>query len=313
MIKVICFALLVIAPGFAQSADKRPKITGIDHAVFYTTAPKANSNFYMDVLGLASSTPPLHPELIQAFSIGSQWVGYSAAPDPKSTNRMDHVAFATDNCVALRTYLAEKGIRNSGKIASSRFGFRSFSLADPEGHRIEFVERTKPAKDLSELYIGGEGGLPPISNHMIHAGFIVHDRVAEDHFYRDILGFHLYWQGGMQSDKTDWVAMQVPDGTDWLEYMLNVGPNADQHTMGVMNHISLGVKDIKQAEAKLDAAIEQTPPNSKPRKDAHPQMGRDGKWQLNLYDPDFTRIELMEFKPAQKPCCSEFQGQHPSD
>jgi hypothetical protein len=83
--------------------------------------------------------------------------------------------------------------------------------------------------------------------------------------------------------------------------------------MGVMNHISLGVKDIKQAEAKLDAAIEQTPPNSKPRKDTHPQMGRDGKWQLNLYDPDFTRIELMEFKPAQKPCCSEFQGQHPSD
>jgi hypothetical protein len=40
-------------------------------------------------------------------------------------------------------------------------------------------------------------------------------------------------------------------------------------------------------------------------------MGRDGKWQLNIYDPDFTRVELMEFTPAQKPCCSEFQGPHP--
>ena len=25
-----------------------------------------------------------------------------------------------------------------------------------------------------------------------------------------------------------------------------------------------------------------------------PQIGRDGKWQLNLYDPDDTRVELME-------------------
>ena len=161
------------------------------------------------------------------------------------------------------------------------------------------------------MYIGGEG-LSPISNHMIHVGFIVHDRAAEDHFYRDILGFHIYWHGGMKDNETDWVAMQVPDGTDWVEYMLNVKPNADLHTTGVMNHISLGVKDIKQAEAKLDARIEQTPPRDKPRKDAHPQMGRDGKWQLNLYDPDFTRIELMEFKPVEKPCCSEFQGPHPS-
>ena len=46
----------------------------------------------------------------------------------------------------------------------------------------------------------------------------------------------------MKDNETDWVAMQVPDGTDWVEYMLNVKPNADQHTMGVMNHISLGVK-----------------------------------------------------------------------
>src|SRR5208337_2784110 len=58
-----------------------------------------------------------------------------------------------------------------------------------------------------------------ISRHMIHAGFLVYNRDAEDHFYRDLLGFRLYWHGGMQPGQTDWVAMQVPDGTDWLEYM----------------------------------------------------------------------------------------------
>jgi hypothetical protein len=35
-----------------------------------------------------------------------------------------------------------------------------------------------------------------------------------------------------------------------------------------------------------------------------PEIGRDGKWQLNLYDPNFTRVELMEPKPVRKPCCS---------
>jgi hypothetical protein len=42
-----------------------------------------------------------------------------------------------------------------------------------------------------------------------------------------------------------------------------------------------------------------------------PKLGRDGKWQLNLYDPDQTRIEFMEFAPKEKPCCSEFTGPHP--
>ena len=37
-----------------------------------------------------------------------------------------------------------------------------------------------------------------------------------------------------------------------------------------------------------------------------PQIGRDGKWQFNLYAPDGTRVELMEFQPAVKPCCSPF-------
>jgi len=88
---------------------------------------------------------------------------------------------------------------------------------------------------------------------MIHAGFLVHNRDAEDHFYRDLLGFRLYWHGGMQPDKTDWVAMQVPDGTDWLEYMLNQPEHPNLKVTGVMNHISLGVVDMKKAQAILES------------------------------------------------------------
>jgi catechol 2,3-dioxygenase-like lactoylglutathione lyase family enzyme len=297
---IICCALLVLATRFTQSAANRPKITGIDHVDFYTTSPEANNEFYGHNLGLASVVP-IEPRQTQRFVVGDQFVGYSPPPDPRSKGRIDHVAFNTDNSAALRAYLIGKGIEVTDGYEILSTNSRTFQIKDPEGHTIEFVQRVN-----STSHARFENS-NPVSRHMIHVGFIVHNREVEDRFYRDILGFHLYWHGGMQDDKTDWVAMQVPDGTDWVEYMLNVKADADQHTMGVMNHISLGVRDIKEAQAKLELH------GWKPHGDEKAQMGRDGKWQLNLYDPDFTRIELMEFKPAEKPCCSEFQGEHPSE
>jgi catechol 2,3-dioxygenase-like lactoylglutathione lyase family enzyme len=142
-----------------------------------------------------------------------------------------------------------------------------------------------------------------VSSHLIHAGFVVRDRAAMDKFYKDILGFHVYWHGGMKDDQTSWVDMQVPDGTDWIEYMLNVPADADQRTLGIMNHIALGVPDIHGAYKQLLTNGMQLT--------EEPKIGRDGKWQLNLYDPDQTRVEMMEFKPVEKPCCSEYTGPHP--
>ncbi|HZR65387.1 MAG TPA: VOC family protein [Terriglobales bacterium] len=295
--KVTLFTILIVSAATVAHAAERPKITGIDHVEFYTTSPEATQRFYTVELGLESA-PPLESGQTQKYEIGSQWVGYSPAPDPNNKNRMDHIALRTGDCEAMRAYLAGKGIGVPDSISTGKSGDRSFRIKDPEGHTIEFVQ---PHEQMS-----ASSGTP-ISHHMIHAGFVVRDRPAEDHFYKDILGFRLYWQGGMTSERNDWVAMQVPDGTDWLEYMLNIKPDADQHTLGVMDHISLGVKDIKQAQAELEAH------GWKEHGNEHAQMGRDGKWQLNVYDPDFTRVELMEFTPAQKPCCSEFTGTHPKE
>ncbi len=232
------------------------------------------------------------------YMAGKQWVGYSPAPDPKATDRMDHVAFTTDNIVGLRRYLAEKGIKAS-KIEGRSDHSLSFMTTDPEGHRVEFVERGK-----------AEVPEPPasaVSHRMIHAGFLVYKRDAEDHFYREILGFRPYWHGGMKDNVTDWVSLQVPDGTDWLEYMLNQPEHPDLQLTGVMNHISFGVADMPKAQALLESH------GWKTHGGEHAQMGRDGKRQLNVFDPDMTRIELMEFAPAEKPCCSDFTGPHPTE
>jgi catechol 2,3-dioxygenase-like lactoylglutathione lyase family enzyme len=282
-----------------QAAPHRPKITGIDHVVFYTTAPEANLRFYA-LLGL-ESFPPIEAGQIQRFRVGSQWVEYEAAPDAKSSNRLDHLAFRTDDAEGLRAYLAAAGIKVPDSVSSNS----TFMVKDPEGNSIEFLQPPKGV--LMKLHKVGDPSPDPISRHLIHAGFIVRDASAEDHFYKDILGFRLYWHGGMKDGETDWQAMQVPDGTDWLEYMLNVETHPDLQETGVMNHISLGVASMKDATAKLEAH------GWKPHdKDDHPEIGKDGKWQFDVFDPDYSRVELMEFKPVQKPCCSDFQAPHPS-
>jgi len=300
--KTLALPLLLLAVpvcAFSQSHPvQRPHISGIDHVAFYTTAPEGVKHLYVDVLGLASADPIESGETARYLS-GRQWVGYSPAPDPYATDRMDHVAFTTDNISALRRYLIEKGVK-PGQIEGRSDHSRTLTVNDPEGHKIEFVERGKEETGLT----------PPasaVSRRMIHTGFLVHNRDAEDHFYREILGFRPYWHGGMKDDVTDWVSLQVPDGTDWLEYMLNQPQHPDLRLTGVMNHISYGVADMSQAQALLESH------GWKTHGEEHAQMGRDGKRQLNVFDPDHTRIELMEFKPAEKPCCSDFTGPHPTE
>ncbi len=295
---LLAFGVFAVCAQAQTKAVDRPRILGIDHVSFYTTQPDGVTKLYGGTLGLAVAAPVESGGLLR-YMVGRQWVGYSTAPDPKATNRMDHVAFTTDNIAALRKYLSANGVKVSA-IEGRADHSLSFTVNDPEGHRIEFVERGKaePSAAASDS---------AASRHMIHVGFLVRSREVEDRFYRDLLGFRLYWHGGMQSSETDWVAMQVPDGTDWLEYMLNQPEHPDLRLMGVMNHISLGVADMKKAEAILESH------GWKPQGEEKAQMGKDGKWQLNLFDPDLSRIELMEFKPVEKPCCADFTGPHPSE
>jgi catechol 2,3-dioxygenase-like lactoylglutathione lyase family enzyme len=279
-----------------HNAVRRPPILGISHVRFHVTRPEIAINFYQDVLGLTPrpNRDACENSHLRCFWISDQqFVELDLVEQRRPSSLLEEVALATSDLEAMRKFLAANGeqpeleVRSSGRLVS-------FSVRDPEGNRIAFEERQNAKLASNDS---------PVSNHLIHAGFVVHDRAAEDQFFKDILGFHIYWHGGMKDNETSWVAMQVPDGTDWVEYMLNIPSTADHHTLGVMNHISLGVADIKRAQEKLGKnglEISETP-----------KMGRDGKWQLNLYDPDDTRVEFMEFTPKEQPCCSEFTGPHP--
>lgn len=278
-----------------QEQSLRPPITGIALVRLWSVDPHTAVGFYSKILGLIARDAGC-PGMARPCYILSdhQQIALAEGASGSHANLLAEVAFATPDVAGMHRYLQAHNITVNA-VTRDFNGTTHFSLQDPEGLPITFVQApahrqfTPPANQ--------------ISTRLIHAGFIVVDRAAEDKFYKDILGFHVYWHGGMKDDESNWVDMQVPDGTDWLEFMLNVPANADKHTLGVMNHIALGVPDIHVAEQQLRtngwSGTEQ------------PKIGRDGKWQLNLYDPDGTRVELMEFTPVQKPCCSDYTGPHP--
>jgi catechol 2,3-dioxygenase-like lactoylglutathione lyase family enzyme len=286
---VSLLALLSVAT--AQEL-RRPPITGISHVAFYSSSPQAAKRFYVDLLGLEPGARD------GVYLVGRQSIEAEAETPPDPPSLLSHVALATPDAERMRRYLKSRGVQTPAEIRKESNGTRWFAIRDPEGHIIEFVQEKMPRKSQPRA----------LSSQIIHAGFVVRDREATDKFYRDILGFKLYWSGGMEEGHTDWVAMQVPEGRQWVEYMVtDKDAQSSAQLLGVLNHVALGVPDIKAAAKRLRER------GWNPKEEGEPQMGKDGKWQLNVYDPDGTRIEFMEFKPVEKPCCSPFTGPHPEE
>ncbi|HVM76200.1 MAG TPA: VOC family protein [Candidatus Saccharimonadales bacterium] len=288
---------MVVASSSSSETPKRPGILGIAFVQIESSSPESEK-FYNGVLRLPSlGTGNCIDFESQCYFINPyQHVEIVKRENPSSKDLIHSVGLYTRDVKSARAYLLARGY-TPGDIVSDRHGATYFEVRDPEKHRLFIV--AFPKGGTAGSVMGG----PLISSKLIHAGWVVQNREAMDKFYKDALGFHLYWQGGMKDGRADWVSMQVPDGTDWIEYMLNIPPDADKHLLGVMNHIALGVPSVQ-------AAAEQLKKNGV-KLTEEPKIGRDGKWQLNLYDPDGTRVELMEFTPVEKPCCSEFTGTHP--
>ncbi len=300
-----CLFVLTLSAALV-SGQTRPKITGISHLAVYTSDPAATEHYYTTALGAVKQADPENPKGVRYAVSGTQFVEVLPLPPDAGVNRMDHAAFNTTDAEGLRKYLAAKGWKVPATLTRESDGSRLFEVLDPEGNKIQFVQPPANAKADAPNAIG---------HHIIHVGFLVHDRAREDTFYRGLLGFNPYWWGGMTDAKVDWVSQQVPDGHDWLEYMLSGGPGSgipptmSQRTLGVLDHISIGEASVETAfKTMQDAGRLQGV-----RHDDGTKVGKDGKVQFNMYDPDGIRAELMSFHAVEKPCCSQFTAQDPAE
>jgi lactoylglutathione lyase len=123
---------------------------------------------------------------------------------------------------------------------------------------------------------------------MSHVGIMVGQLDASLKFYGDILGFTEIWRGG-GGKLLSWVNLKVPDGDDYVEFMLYDKPPTREGLL-TKHHICLEVADIAQAGALLKTRA--LPAGSK-TPDAM-KTGVNGKRQINTFDPDGTRVEIME-------------------
>jgi catechol 2,3-dioxygenase-like lactoylglutathione lyase family enzyme len=289
---ILACALTVPAVSLSQQAS-RPAITGVAFARFYTTDLPAAQHFYGSTLGFDGRDaggkwvyPVNH----------SQWLEIVPATPPQANIRMAAVGFTTRDAPALQKYLIAKGVAIEQPLKDGEFAVR-----DPEGNLVYFVQR-----DSNSVVAHSSPAPNAVSHRIIHVGFMIQDQAKEDAFWQGILGFHPYWHGGHTDDVVDWYMVQVPDGSDWLEYMFHAGPSPTLQKAGVDDHFSLGVDHITD----LVAALARNHCEGNCTKTV---TGRDGKTQLGLFDPDHTRAEIMEFTPVEKPCCSPFTGKQPTD
>jgi catechol 2,3-dioxygenase-like lactoylglutathione lyase family enzyme len=307
-LRVLAFALVGVL-GLTAAGVKhmpvRPRITGISHLAVYTSDAAAAEHYYTVSLGAVKLPDPENPNGVRYAFSSTQFVEVLPLPPGQGVNRLDHTAWNTESAEGMRKYLAARGWKMPAHVQKGTDGSRWFEVLDPEGNKVQFVEPPKHPKAVE---------VPnAIGHHIIHVGMLVHDRAVEDQFYRELLGFRPYWWGG-RNGKVEWVSQQVPDGHDWLEYMLAAGPgkgipaDMSQNTLGVLDHFSIGEVSVPDAYKVLAAGD-----RLGGRHDPAPKIGLDGKYQFNMYDPDGIRTEIMNFHATGKPCCSPFTAEDPAE
>jgi catechol 2,3-dioxygenase-like lactoylglutathione lyase family enzyme len=178
----------------AAAAQQVPPITGISHVTFYADNIARSREFYSGLLGWQAVPATGTAPGIRFYPNHAQYVELLPPPVAGQAHRLDLVSFATDDVEGLRRRLASEGIAVPPSVTVERDGSRSFLVHDPEGNPVGFTQqgRSLPSPPPSAL-------AQRLSTHIMHAGYAVHDRAALDRFYKDALGFHLYWQGGAKT------------------------------------------------------------------------------------------------------------------
>ena len=280
---------LVVAVPLAAQAPTRPALVGLDHVAFKISDADAAQRFYGELLGYPVVQPRMAGAPLLVRVNKRQAIVLEPGLPPDVDDRLSHIAFATSDLSALKTYLDARGVATSGPESRicGRVGLRA---TDPDGNVVEFVQE--------DVIVAAAPASPyvPMSTRLYHTGVAVRDEAKAHTFYREVLGLEEIWRGGGDPARTSWVNMRVPDGTDYVEYMLNDKPPTREQ-LGSQHHACLLVPDIQAAWESVRA---RTPAAARAGLQ-RPRIGRNNKWQLNLFDRDGTRVELMEPFPTRIP------------
>ena len=282
------FTLLL--PTLRLKAAERPRITGVAHIALFVQDIEKSRAYYHDFLGYEEVFQLDNPNGSLSLTFvkvnDRQYIELFPEKEP-GTDRLNHISVEVDDAEAMRAYLGSRGIKVPEKVGKGRIKNSNFNVKDPDGHTVEIVQYEPDGWTVRDHGKALKG--PRISPRMMHLGILVGALEPAMKFYRDILGFEEIWRGSKDGKQLSWVNMKVPDGKDYVEFMLyDQIPAATAR--GTQHHICLEVDDIDQALAEL----EKRPARKAYTRPLEIRTGINRKRQLNLFDPDGTRIELME-------------------
>jgi catechol 2,3-dioxygenase-like lactoylglutathione lyase family enzyme len=204
-----------------------------------------------------------------------------------NSDRLSHISLETDDIEALRVYLASQGVKVPDHANQARIGNLSFNITDPAGHQVEMVQYMPGGKTVAAY--GKYMSDTRISRHMTHVGLIVTQLDPEYKFYTGILGFKETWRGSSSGTVLSWINLKVPDGDDYIEFMLAKEDPEPTHR-GSAHHLCLQVADVANSVETLKAR----PSFKNYGRPIEMHTGINRKRQANIFDPDGTRTELME-------------------
>jgi lactoylglutathione lyase len=286
----IAIALTIPAAWLSGQQPARPPITGVAHMAIFAADYEKSRAFYHDFLGFEEpyslSTADGKPSMTFFKANERQYIELFPEAQPHS-DRLNHISIEVPDAESLRQYLAVQGVTVPKQVGKGRINNSSFNIKDPEGHTVEVTQYEPDGFSVRE-----KGKYLPdsrISTRMMHVGIIVTNFDATMKFYTDILGFKEIWRGSSSDTVLSWVNLKVPDGNDYIELMLfKDAPALDKR--GTPHHMCLEVPDVAAAIARLEAS----PYRKQYARSIEAKTGINRKRQVNLFDPDGTRIELME-------------------
>jgi catechol 2,3-dioxygenase-like lactoylglutathione lyase family enzyme len=288
-IRQICHSFIALGISFALAWAKepvRPKITGVPHLAVYAKDMEASRKFYREFLGYEEPFQIPGGKMVYFKINDRQYLKLLPETEPNS-DRLSHISLETTDVEGMRAYLASRGVSVPAKVEKNEAGNLSIRFKDPEGHTVEFLQ-FQPGS-LTSKAKGKSAPAGRVSQRMMHVGIIVTKLDPEMKFYTDVLGFKEFWRGSSNGTQLSWINMKIPDGEDYIELMLykeSPAPTA----RGSAHHQCLEVPDIQAALA----AVEAKPYRKEYTRPLEVRTGRNRKRQLNLFDPDGTRTELME-------------------
>lgn len=269
---------------------ERPKILGVGHMALYVKDLAKTRQFYEKFLGFGEPfTLPgkdgTGTRIVFIKVNDHQYIEIFNEKD-RGEGQLNHISIYTENADRMRDYLATKGVEVPKVVTKGKTLNKNFNIKDPDGHIVEIVEYQPDSWTAREY--GKFMPLERMADHIMHVGVLVGDLEKSMAFYHGILGFNEFWRGSGSGKSLSWVNMRTPEGQDYVELMLysKLPEPADR---GGKNHMSLTVPDADKALAELKKRAP-----GLYDKEMVIQTGVNRKRQINLYDPDGTRVELME-------------------